>query len=539
MALRDASKKIAAEFDLSDLEIQRTVNEFITELRDGLTENASNLSQIPTYITVVPDGTEKGLYLSVDLGGTNFRVSSIQLNGENKFDLKQSKIAIPKDLKVARTGKGLFSFLAKQIEIFLKEHHEDRFTEYSRRHQSFTASDGYRNERVFYLGFTFSFPVNQSCMNRGTLIRWTKGFDIPEVVGQDVCTLLQHEIDLLGLPVKVAALVNDTVGTLLARSYTSPTKKKTLLGAIFGTGTNGAYLENIYEIRKPLAGDFNPSTGKMVMNVEWGSFDNNLKVLPNTTYDIILDKGSINSGFQMFEKRVSGMFLGELLRIVLESLSEDSSIRLFRDKYSSLNDIRSSTTIDTRLPLYKKWAIDSSILSIAKADKSVGLCELRHQIRCTFDILPPSIEEAQAVRVISNAIAKRAAKLAGVAIAAILVHTRSLSQSNCITSISSRTKLTTYIKMYNLALFVLVILGKIAQMIGFGSNKEDFVDIGVSGSLIEFYPGFEDYMREVFQAVDHVGVSGDEKIQFGITKEGSSVGGALMAFVAAQMENKR
>ncbi|POS88383.1 hypothetical protein EPUL_000125 [Erysiphe pulchra] len=539
MALEDASKKIAEEFNLSDLEVQSIVNEFINELGEGLSENTSNLSQIPTYITAVPDGTEKGLYLAVDLGGTNFRVSSIQLNGESKFNLKQSKIAIPRDLIVARTGKRLFSFLAKQIEIFLKEHHEDRFTAYSRRRQSFGASEGYRDEQVFYLGFTFSFPVNQTCINRGTLIRWTKGFDIPDVVGQDVCTLLQREIDLLKLPVKVAALVNDTVGTLLARSYTSPIKKKTLMGAIFGTGTNGAYLEKISEIRKPLEGEFSPSTDKMVMNVEWGSFDNKLKVLPTTPYDIILDKASTNSGFQMFEKRVSGMFLGELLRIVLESLSEDSSIRLFQDKDFSLNDIRSSKTIDTRPPLFKKWVIDSSILSIAKADKSVGLYELRNEISSTFGIPSPSIEEAQAVRVISNAIAKRAAKLAGVAIAAIVVHTGSLSQSNCITSISSHINFFPYFKKNNFALFILAVLDKLAKLIGFGISKEDFIDIGVSGSLIEFYPGFEDYMREIFHVVDQVGVLGDEKIRFGVTKEGSSVGGALMALVAAQMENKR
>lgn len=426
-----------------------------------------------------------------------------------------------------------------QIEIFLREHHEDRFTAYSRRRQSFSTSEGYRNERVFYLGFTFSFPVNQSCINRGTLIRWTKGFDIPDVVGQDVCTLLQREIDLLELPVKVAALVNDTVGTLLARSYTSSTKKKTLLGAIFGTGTNGAYLENISEIRKPLRGDFSLSTGKMVMNIEWGSFDNNLKVLPTTPYDIMLDRGSINSGFQMFEKRVSGMFLGELLRIVLESLSEDSSIQLFQEKDFSISEIRPSTTINTELPLFKKWAIDSSILSIAKADKSVDLWELRHEIRSAFGVLSPSIQEAKAVRVISNAIARRAAKLAGIAIAAVVVHTGSLSQSNCITSISSHSNFISFFKKFDLALSMLVILGKFAQMIGFGTNEKDFVDIGLSGSLIEFYPGFEHYMREVFKAVDHLGVLGDEKIQFGITKEGSSVGGALMALVAAQMENKR
>src|SRR6187402_2431981 len=135
---------------------------------------------------------------------------------------------------VAQTAKELFSFLAKQIELFLKTHHQDQFAAHVRRRQTVSTPEGYRDEHIFRLGFTFSFPIHQIGINRGTLMRWTKGFDIPDAVGQDVCVLLQREIDALGLPVKVAALVNDTVGTLMARSYTSPGKTGTLLGAIFG-----------------------------------------------------------------------------------------------------------------------------------------------------------------------------------------------------------------------------------------------------------------------------------------------------------------
>lgn len=40
------------------------------------------------------------------------------------------------------------------------------------------------------LGFTFSFPIDQKAINAGTLIRWTKGFNIPETVG---CALQEGE----------------------------------------------------------------------------------------------------------------------------------------------------------------------------------------------------------------------------------------------------------------------------------------------------------------------------------------------------------
>ena len=36
----------------------------------------------------------------------------------------------------------------------------------------------------------------------------------------------------------------------MARSYTSPGKTGTLIGAIFGTGTNGAYVEKLEKVKK-------------------------------------------------------------------------------------------------------------------------------------------------------------------------------------------------------------------------------------------------------------------------------------------------
>ena len=256
--------------------------------------------------------------MAVDLGGTNFRVCSIQLHGNSTFSLTQSKVAIPRELMVAKTSQELFAFLAKQIESFLKTHHNEHYLSHLERRGS--AAEGFRDEEIFSLGFTFSFPVHQVGINRGTLIRWTKGFDITDAVGKDVCAMLQAEIDALNLPVKVAALVNDTVGTLMARSYTSPGKTTTFLGAIFGTGTNGAYVEKLSRIKKLSTkgyedSTYDKSTGEMIVNTEWGSFDNELKTLPRTPYDDALDAESNNPGIQMFEKRVSGMFLGEILQI--------------------------------------------------------------------------------------------------------------------------------------------------------------------------------------------------------------------------------
>ena len=499
MSVLEEAKRVAAEFEYSSEDLNRGVKAFISQMDEGLQKNGTSLSQIPTYVTAVPNGTEKGLYLAVDLGGTNFRVCSIQLHGNTTFSLTQSKVAIPRELMVAKTSHELFSFLAKQIENFLRTHHNDHFEAHIRRRNTMSSGEGFQKEEIFQLGFTFSFPVNQIGINRGTLARWTKGFDIDDAVGQDVCELLQKEIDALHLPVKVAALVNDTVGTLMARSYTSPGKTGTLLGAIFGTGTNGAYVEKLDKITKlksmAESADYDRSTGNMIVNTEWGSFDNQMSVLPNTVYDEALDKATPNPGIQMFEKRVSGMFLGEILRNAILALIKDPKCQLFKDEHSSTNDFHSTTTIAEDSALYKQWGVDTSFLSIVAADASPGLKVTRQELNKEFGIDAASTEDAEAVKLLADAIGKRSARLSAVALGAIVISTD--------------------------------------NHVSTGGGDDDVVDLGADGSLVEYYPGFEDYIREAFREMPEIGPKGEKRIRLGIAKDGSGVGAALIALVAA------
>lgn len=426
----------------------------------------------------------QGLYLAVDLGGTNFRVCSINLHGDSTFDLTQSKVAIPRELMLASSHKDLFKFLAKQIEIFLETHHNEHFEATVRRRRLTGTSGQYRREEIFDLGFTFSFPVNQTSINRGTLIRWTKGFDIPDAVGQDVCLMLQDAIDELHLPVRVAALVNDTVGTLMARSYTSPGKTETLLGAIFGTGTNGAYVENLDKVKKIHIKEKSAPSGtknQMIINTEWGSFDNHLSVLPNTIYDQELDAGSVNPGIQVFEKRVSGMFLGEILRRAILALIKDPNVKLLQ---------AGGQSIPVESPLFEVWGVDTSFLSLIEADATADLSATKASMAEIFKVSNVSTDDARAIKTIGHAIAKRAARLSAIALAAILIDT-----------------------------------GRI--------DTDETVDIGVDGSLVEFYPNFVDHIRKALREVEGIGEK-EQKVRIGIAKDGSGVGAALIALAAHQ-----
>ncbi|KAK5090013.1 glucokinase [Lithohypha guttulata] len=493
MALEKEAKRMAAEFEYSKDDLNRGVQHFMTEMREGLGKTGGHISQIPTYVTAVPNGTEKGTFLAVDLGGTNFRVCSITLHGNHTFSLTQSKVAVPRTLMETQVAAELFSFLAKQIENFLKTHHNDHF-------ETHKAKPG--QVAYFDLGFTFSFPVEQVGINKGALVRWTKGFSIQEAIGKDVCELLQKEIDALNLPVKVSALVNDTVGTLMARSYTSPGKESTLIGAIFGTGTNGAYVERLSNIKKMKdidekqgGANYDTTTGLMVINTEWGSFDNALKVLPDTPYDRALDKESNNPGIQMFEKRVSGMFLGEILRRAMLALhnSDNSNASFLKDKTSADNDLTTTTVIEPDSALFKQWGIDTSFLSIVEEDQSDHLRITKQVLEKDLGIQAAATEDAIAIKMLVHAVGKRAARLAAVALGAVILETKRL-------------------------------------------ETDGFVDIGVDGSLVEYYPGFEDYIREAFRETQGIGEEGEKKIRIGLAKDGSGLGAALIALTAHDAE---
>ena len=515
----------------------RIIADFCVE--DGLKHDGATMAQIPSYVTSLPDGTDTGLYLAVDLGGTNLRVCAVDLLGDSTYSMKQSKVAIPSQLMLAATFSELFAFIATRLHLFLQKHHP----EYLEASSSNGATTAVKKDNIL-LGFTFSFAFEQQALDRGTLLRWTKGFNIPDAIGMDICSTFQSEIDKLQLPVIVAALVNDTVGTLLARSYTSPGKSPTLLGAIFGTGTNGAYVERMSRLTKLKKGE-KPTGDEMIVNSEWGSFDNEMKVLPDTVYDQALDTESVHPGIQMFEKRISGMYLGEVLRHAIVGL------------------LSSQGSVNTSSKLHEAYTIDSSFLSMAASDDTAGLTVIRKQLDLLLEI-DASVEIAEAVKILALAIGRRAARLAGVAIAGVIIKSGRLSapiptgsKKNAVaasvktvgdveqatfdsSSDPARKRTGLWSMIYRVFATTAWWLSLPLRMFGGGQIKlvtdrpTDMIDVGVDGSLFEFYPKFEEIIRGVLQEVEEIGIEGERRVQIGKAQDGSGVGAALAARAAGK-----
>jgi hexokinase len=167
----------------------------------------------------------------------------------------------------------------------------------------------------------------------------------------------------------------------------------------------------------------------------------------------------------------------------------------------------------------------------------VGLRALRQQIETSLGVSAASIDDARAVKEIAHAIAERAARLSGAAVAAIVIHTGRLNPgASSAPQPKSAAAIVEDLKNFNLAEAASATTNKLADTAGMAVNEEEIVDIGVDGSLVEFYPGYEDYMRAAMRAVPEIGAVGERKIRIGIAKDGSGVGAALIALVAAKME---
>lgn len=465
--LKKAVDEVTAGYTVDNKTLIDGADLFVQMMKEGLALSKPQrltMPMIPTFVTAVPLGKEKGLYLAGDLGGTNFRVCSVQLNGDHTFNLEQQKTKIPQDLMTGAQGLPLFRYLAEKIGLFIKEHHQNYCTE--------------ENDNRLKLGLTFSFPVDQTALHQGSLIRWTKGFDLPDVVGRDVVGLLQIQLDELTVPVDVVALANDTVGTLLLRAYSndeSKTKANTVVGCIFGTGTNGAYYESRENIKK-----INVESKGMAINTEWGSFDNGLKVLPNTKYDQIVDAETANPGYHLFEKRISGMFLGELLRVTLKDLA---------DRELLFCDLKKERGGSLPHRLVSPWQLDSQVLLYLEIDDSTNLkmsqLILENELR-----LKTTPEERIAIQEITRAISKRAALLSSIPISAIVKHVKHL----------------------------------------YKHDDNDF-EIGCDGLVVEFFPGFKERIYEGIKIINPL-LDLKKKIVLTIAKDGLGVGAALCASVA-------
>jgi hexokinase len=286
MVLSEFMEQACRQLDLTSEVLQQVAARFETAMREGLAGRPSSLRMLPSYIAR-PGGGERGEAVAVDFGGTNVRILKVRLaDGQ-----AQSEKSISFCLK---DPKGTYDYTREQTRA------EDLF-DFIARHVLDVLAGG---SSALPLGHTFSFPCRQEGINRAVLIQWTKEIRTSGVEGRDVTPLLTDALERQGVRnVRPRAVINDTVGTLLAAAYKL---RGVDVGSICGTGHNTCYLEP----RHPLTGQ------PMIVNMESGNFNG----IVLTPFDRAVNEASDHPGAQILEKQVSGVYLGEVVLAALRTM---------------------------------------------------------------------------------------------------------------------------------------------------------------------------------------------------------------------------
>ena len=201
--------------------LDAVVDEMVEDMRASLTKaDGGRTRMLPAFVDALPDGAEEGTFYALDLGvwrlvrvlsthmqscipprvrphprvrrhaqrqraralvphshaddlraiacwrlrgclgGTNLRCLAVTLgSGASKIEsVRHSECEIPPSAYSGDSASDLFGFIAGALREFID------------------ADTAQGHPRGKTLGFTFSFPTEQTAVNAGKLIEWTKGF---------------------------------------------------------------------------------------------------------------------------------------------------------------------------------------------------------------------------------------------------------------------------------------------------------------------------------------------------------------------------
>ncbi|XP_034027134.1 hexokinase-2 isoform X2 [Thalassophryne amazonica] len=379
---------------ISDEKLLELSVRFRREMDKGLcsdTNPTATVKMLPTFVRSTPDGTEKGEFLALDLGGSSFRVLLVKVmsNGNQTVEMESQIYPMPNELMQACSSELLNGTELMKDKKLLFDHIADCLANFLEKLEI--------KDKKLPLGFTFSFPCQQTKLDESILLSWTKGFKSSGVEGQDVVQLLRAAIKKRGdFDIDLVTVINDTVGAMMTCGYED---RNCEVGLIVGTGTNVCYMEELRNMDL-VEGD----EGRMCVNVEWGAFgdDGALEDL-RTDVDREMDEGSLHPGKQLFEKMISGMYMGELVRLILVRMTKEQL--LFQGKMTA----QLLTTQHIRSSYIYEIECNNDIEGLLNAEKVLKGLDL-----------DPSLEDCIATRRVCQIVSTRAAHLCAASLVAVL-----------------------------------------------------------------------------------------------------------------------
>jgi hexokinase len=352
------------------------LDDFLAEMELGLVGENSSLAMIPTFISIDKPVPLLTPVIALDAGGTNLRVAAVMFDGDgNPMIDNLAKHKMPGS--VGKLSKN--EFFEKFVEFIMP------FA-----------------DKAESVGFCFSYPAEISPDRDGRLLSWTKEIQAPEVVGEFIGKSIFDRLEQKGYKRKFSFL-NDTVATLLAgKSIDSSQKYSTYMGFILGTGTNTAYVELNRNITKRQNLD---PRGSQAINTESGNFSK----CPRGPVDVEFDMSTENRGQYMFEKMISGAYLGGLCLLALKKAAVHNLFSQVGKHWVESRKELSTVEVD-------------AILRDPSRGFNLGTAEM-------------SAEDSELVRHLCSAICQRAALLAAINLSAAIIKSeggRSPSRPVCV-----------------------------------------------------------------------------------------------------------
>ncbi|RDA93873.1 hypothetical protein CP533_4537 [Ophiocordyceps camponoti-saundersi (nom. inval.)] len=260
-------------------------------------------SMLPSYSHELPTGGEAGQYVALDVGGSTLRVALVELRGQDDGEGARSDIVSMRNFRIGKAVKDLqgmafFDWMAGRICDTLS-------SDLSREHGP---------DKPLPLALAWSFPLELQRMGKGFLAD-------SGLLGEDLGHVVKRACHSYGLNVELRAILNDSSACLLSRAYSY---SSTRFGLILGTGLNMAAFLPVAGIGRSKFGPrpdgwFDEAT-HVIVNTELGMFGNG--ILPMTRWDRTLNREHPRPDYQPLEFLVSGMYLGEIVRLaVLEAVS--------------------------------------------------------------------------------------------------------------------------------------------------------------------------------------------------------------------------
>jgi hexokinase len=180
----------------------------------------------------------------------------------------------------------------------------------------------------------------------------------------------------------------------VAESYK---EKNVVMGIILGTGNNACYREDVKSILPEHRKGYDKEY--MIINIEWGQFPK----VPRTKYDKKLDKLTPNPGHQYLEKMVSGMYLGEICRLVMMEMIKKGE--LLKKEDAKIFE--------------KEYAMVSADVSDIENDKTKNLLKAE-QILIKIGVKEQTQRDRRIIKKIAELISDRAGNVVAMGIASVI-----------------------------------------------------------------------------------------------------------------------